>query len=139
MSLHNNAYEGVNIGDEGSVGLITYMRTDSVRISPDAQSSARGFIQTAYGKEYLPAKSPVYSSKSSNVQDAHEAVRPTSVEYTPKEMKKYLDKDAAKLYELIYNRFLPPNASSFRQTTVIFQAIILCVQATGSIIKFQVF
>jgi len=141
MSLAQTLYEGVNIGDEGSVGLITYMRTDSVRISPDAQSSAREFIQTTFGKEYLPAKSPVYSSKSSNVQDAHEAVRPTSVEYTPKEMKKYLDKDAAKLYELIYNRFLASQMAPalLDQTTVNISSNNFLFRATGSIVKFQGF
>ncbi len=141
MSLAQTLYEGVNIGDEGSVGLITYMRTDSVRISPDAQSSAREFIQTTYGKEYLPAKAPVYSSKSSNVQDAHEAVRPTSVEYTPKEMKKYLDKDAAKLYELIYNRFLASQMAPalLDQTTVNISSNNFVFRATGSIVKFQGF
>lgn len=141
MTLAQTLYEGVNIGSEGSIGLITYMRTDSVRISPDAQSQARDYIQTIYGKEYLPAKAPFYSSKSSNVQDAHEAIRPTSIENSPKQISKYLDRDAARLYELIYNRFLASQMAPaiIDQTTVNISSENFLFRATGSIIRFQGF
>lgn len=105
MVLAQQLYEGIELGGEGSVGLITYMRTDSVRVSTDAVAEAAAFIGEKYGKNYLPEKPPFYKTKS-GVQDAHEAIRPTSVEREPKKIAHYLTKEQLKLYELIWNRFV---------------------------------
>lgn len=141
MSLAQKLYEGVSINKEGAVGLITYMRTDSVRISDDAQSAARDYISNKYGNEYVPETPPVYSSKSKNIQDAHEAIRPTILEYTPEEVRKSLDKDLAALYELIYNRF---NASQMKpavydKTTVNIKDGDFLFRTNGSILMFDGF
>lgn len=106
MMLAQKLYEGIDIGEEGLTGLITYMRTDSTRLSEDAVSEARGFIKEKFGKEYLPASPKVYSKKKENTQDAHEAIRPTSVWRTPESLKKDLTPDLYKLYELIWKRFV---------------------------------
>jgi DNA topoisomerase-1 len=98
-------YEGVEIGEEGSVGLITYMRTDSVRISNEAEKEARKFIIENYGKEYYPDSPNIFKSKQ-NAQEAHEAIRPTSVLKTPDKLRKFLTPEQSKLYELIWNRFI---------------------------------
>lgn len=106
MMLAQKLYEGIDIGEEGLTGLITYMRTDSTRLSQDAVSEARGYIKDKYGKEYLPSAPKVYSKKKENTQDAHEAIRPTSVWRTPESLKKDLTPDLYKLYELIWKRFV---------------------------------
>ncbi len=106
MMLAQQLYEGLNVGDEGSVGLITYMRTDSTNISPVAQNDARNYITSVHGKSFIPAKPPVYSKKAKGAQEAHEAVRPTSVFRTPDRIKEYLDKDQYRLYQLIWQRFI---------------------------------
>lgn len=106
MMLAQKLYEGIDIGEEGLTGLITYMRTDSTRLSDDAVSEARGFIKEKYGKEYLPSETRVFSKKKENTQDAHEAIRPTSVWRTPESLKKDLTPDLYRLYELIWRRFL---------------------------------
>lgn len=98
-------YEGVNIEGEGKVALVTYIRTDSVRISPEAVNMARQFISANYGDKYLPKTPNVYKTKSS-AQDAHEAIRPINLERTPERVKPYLSSDNYKLYKLIYNKFL---------------------------------
>ncbi|MCL2850947.1 MAG: type I DNA topoisomerase [Firmicutes bacterium] len=98
-------YEGVNIGEDGKTALVTYIRTDSVRVSPDAQAQAKEWILANFGKEYAPEKFNFYKSKKS-AQDAHEAIRPTNIELTPERVSKFLEADQAKLYRLIYNRFL---------------------------------
>lgn len=98
-------YEGVTLGEEGKVALITYIRTDSVRVAPEAMSMAKDFILKNYGEKYLPAKPNVYKTKGS-AQDAHEAIRPISLERTPEKVKPYLSADNYKLYKLIYNKFL---------------------------------
>jgi DNA topoisomerase-1 len=141
MGLAQKLYEGVNVGDEGSVGLITYMRTDSVRLSPESQSAARDFIEKNYGKDYIPEKVPEYTSKSKNVQDAHEAIRPSSIEFTPKAIREYLEKDLADLYELIYNRFIASQMSSavYDQTIVEIKGGDFIFRVTGSILKFRGF
>ncbi len=105
MMLAQRLYEGVDIGDEGSVGLITYMRTDSVRVSMEAVTEARQFITNGYTEQYLPEKPNFFKNKKS-AQDAHEAIRPTSVFYTPDKVKPYLDKELFALYELIWKRFV---------------------------------
>ncbi len=106
MSLAQQLYEGLPIGEEGSVGLITYMRTDSTNISEVAQADARKYITSAKGKEYVPAKPPVYTKKAKGAQEAHEAVRPTSVFRTPEAVEPYLTKDLYRLYQLIWQRFV---------------------------------
>ncbi len=99
-------YEGIELGDD-TVGLITYMRTDSMRISPEAIGAARGFIQSEFGDTYLSPKARQYSkAKGKRTQDAHEAIRPTDVTRTPASVKKYLKRDEFRLYELIWNRFV---------------------------------
>src|SRR4030095_16429 len=106
MMLAQKLYEGIDIGEEGLTGLITYMRTDSTRLSDDAVGEARGFILEKFGKEYLPESPKAYSKKNGNTQDAHEAIRPTSAWRTPESLKKHLTADLYKLYELIWKRFL---------------------------------
>lgn len=106
MMLAQKLYEGIDIGEEGLTGLITYMRTDSTRLSNDAVSEARGFIKEKFGKEYLPDAPRQFSKKKENTQDAHEAIRPTSVWRTPESLKKDLTADLYKLYELIWKRFV---------------------------------
>ncbi len=105
MRIAQELYEGVNVGD-GDTGLITYMRTDSVTVSTTAQEEARDFVREAYGSEYLPEKPPVYKTRSKTAQEAHEAIRPTSVERTPARLKPHLSKDQYRLYKLIWERFV---------------------------------
>jgi DNA topoisomerase-1 len=99
MMVAQQLYEGVAVGKEGSVGLITYMRTDSVRIADVAAADIRSYIESEFGKEFRPSHANSYSSKK-NAQDAHEAIRPTSVHRTPLEMAKHLNKDQLKLFDL---------------------------------------
>ena len=105
MRIAQELYEGIDLGAEGSVGLITYMRTDSVRIANDAQNAVREYIGENYGREYLPAEAPKYKSKKS-AQEAHEAIRPTLPLRSPKEVAKFLNPDELKLYSLIWNKFV---------------------------------
>ncbi|WP_082989391.1 type I DNA topoisomerase [Christensenella intestinihominis] len=105
MMLAQMLYEGVPLKDGNTVGLITYMRTDSTRVSAEAQEAALGHIRQTYGDEYAPAKPNVYKGRK-NAQDAHEAIRPTYIENTPDSIKQYLTNDQYKLYKLIYTRFL---------------------------------
>jgi len=139
MLIAQRLYEGVSLGHHGDIGLITYMRTDSVRISPDAQAAASEYIKANFGKDYAPTKPPVYETKSQNVQDAHEAIRPTTLEFELDELQKYLDKDQFALYKLIYQRFLASQMSNAKveQTTLTIEAEDLKFRATGSVIKFD--
>lgn len=105
MALAQRLYEGVDLGDLGTHGLITYMRTDSVRIEPGSLQSVRDYILQNYGKESLPAEPNVYKSKKS-AQEAHEAIRPTSLEFKPEIVQPFLEKDEFRLYQLIWNRFI---------------------------------
>ncbi len=105
MMLAQKLYEGVEMGEEGLTGLITYMRTDSVRVSAEAVSAARQYIGDSYGKEYLPKTPHIFKNRKS-AQDAHEAIRPAYVEITPEKVKPYLDKDLFALYDLIWKRFI---------------------------------
>jgi DNA topoisomerase-1 len=141
MSVAQKLYEGVNLGESGTSGLITYMRTDSVRLSPESQKAAAEYIKKNYGKDYLPDTPPQYASKSKSVQDAHEAIRPTSVEFEPKKIKKYLDNEAFKLYQLIYNRFVASQMKPaiMEQTTINIKGGDFIFRATGSVIKFKGF
>lgn len=104
-SCAQELYEGVNLGDEGKVALITYIRTDSVRVAPEAQAMAKEYILKNYGEKYAPKTYNYYKTKG-NAQDAHEAIRPISLERTPEKVKPYLTPDNYKLYRLIYNKFL---------------------------------
>lgn len=105
MQVAQKLYEGIDLGD-GSVGLITYMRTDSTRISDDAVAMAKDFILNNYGEEYYPKTPNVYSKKKQNTQDAHEAIRPSYIDKTPESIKKYLTGEQYKLYKLIWDRFM---------------------------------
>lgn len=120
MQIAQMLYEGVEI-DGQPVGLITYMRTDSTRVSEYAQAQTREFIQKTYGPEYLPEKPPVYAVKK-NAQDAHEAIRPTDVNYTPEKIKEFLSRDLFRLYKLIWERFvssqMPPARFEAKRVTV---------------------
>ncbi|NFO02791.1 type I DNA topoisomerase [Clostridium botulinum] len=111
MSIAQALYEGVEIKGYGTVGLITYMRTDSMRISEEAQENTKIFIESTYGKEYLPSTPRIYKGKK-NIQDAHEAIRPTYVEITPEVAKENLTSEQYKLYSLIWNRFVASQMSS---------------------------
>ncbi len=105
MMLAQQLYEGIELGEEGSVGLITYMRTDSVNVAQEAQQWARNLIASRFGEKYLPEKPPKYKSKAS-AQEAHEAIRPTYMERSPEAVKPFLSKDQMRLYSLVWNRFL---------------------------------
>lgn len=119
MMLAQKLYEGVELGEEGLTGLITYMRTDSTRLSAEATAQVREYIFENYGKDYVP-KEPRQYKKVKASQDAHEAIRPTSIKYTPKFVKKHLEKDLYALYELIWNRFVASQMSpaQFEQVSV---------------------
>ena len=140
MGIAQSLYEGVDVGKEGTVGLITYMRTDSTRVSKEAQDEARELIANKYGKEYVPEKPPVYAVAKS-AQEAHEAVRPTSVLREPDAIKQYLEPDQYKLYKLIWNRFVASqmNPAVIDQTSVDIKAGAYTFRATGSIVKFPGF
>ncbi|MFN3269091.1 MAG: type I DNA topoisomerase, partial [Candidatus Kapaibacteriota bacterium] len=139
MQLAQRLYEGVPLGAEGNVGLITYMRTDSVRISNDAIESARLLIQQKYGQKYLPPNPVIYKSKNPNVQDAHEAIRPTDLNRTPESLKGLLDRNLLMLYELIYNRFLASQMTpaEFDQTVIEIKGEEFLFRATGRVIVFD--
>ncbi|HUI41305.1 MAG TPA: type I DNA topoisomerase [Terriglobia bacterium] len=140
MMLAQKLYEGIELGPEGAVGLITYMRTDSTRVSESALSSARDYIRKSFGDAYLPAEAVHYKSKK-DAQDAHEAIRPTSVERTPQSVKKFLGPDEFKLYKLIWQRFVASqmNPAVFDQTTIEISAGDYLLRATGSVEKFNGF
>jgi DNA topoisomerase-1 len=106
MALAQGLYEGQDVGEGGTTGLITYMRTDSMNVSAIAQAEAREYVSGKYGADYLPAESPVYKTKSAGAQEAHEAIRPTSVMRDPEKVKEYLDPAMFKLYRLIWQRFV---------------------------------
>lgn len=106
MRVAQQLYEGVPIGEEGTVGLITYMRTDSTYVAPEAQQTAREVIARYWGEEYLPAQPPTYRTRVKSAQEAHEAIRPTGPERTPKALRAFLDEKQAALYELIWRRFV---------------------------------
>jgi DNA topoisomerase-1 len=140
MQLAQQLYEGVELGPEGSVGLITYMRTDSTRISADALNVVRQFIEGQYGKNYLPGKPNTYRSKK-GAQDAHEAIRPTSMEYTPERVRRFLRRDAFQLYSLIWDRFVASQMvpALFDQTAFDIPVREALFRATGQQLKFDGF
>ena len=140
MMLAQKLYEGVELGPEGSVGLITYMRTDSTRVSDTALGEVRDYINRQYGADYLPEKAVYYRSKK-DAQDAHEAIRPTEVARTPDSLAKYLKPEELKLYRLIWQRFVASQMTPavFDQTTIDIQAGRFIFRATGSVQKFDGF
>ncbi len=137
MGIAQKLYEGVELGDEGSVALITYMRTDSVRVSNDALEQVRALIPQQYGPEYLPEKPNIYKSKK-DAQDAHEAIRPTDAARTPESVRRYLEDEAFKLYQLIWQRFVASQMvpAVFDQTTIDVAAGDYTFRASGSVEKF---
>jgi DNA topoisomerase-1 len=138
MGIAQRLYEGVEMGEEGSVALITYMRTDSVHVSNDALAQVRDLIPERFGSSYLPEKPNFYKSKK-DAQEAHEAVRPTEVSRTPEDVRKYLDDDLFKLYQLIWQRFVASQMlpAIFDQTTIDISAGDYTFRATGSVQKFD--
>ncbi|HXM14755.1 MAG TPA: type I DNA topoisomerase, partial [Candidatus Eremiobacteraceae bacterium] len=138
MGIAQRLYEGVDMGEEGSVALITYMRTDSVNVSADALTQVREMIPEKFGSSYLPEKPNYYKSKK-DAQEAHEAVRPTDVTRSPEDVRKYLDDDLFKLYQLIWQRFVASQMmpAVFDQTTIDISAGDYTFRATGSVQKFD--
>lgn len=140
MMIAQQLYEGIELGEKGSVGLITYMRTDSTRVSSDAVRDARAYIGERFGSAYLPAKPNAYQSKK-GAQDAHEAIRPTYFQHPPDAVKKFLSKDHFALYQLIWNRFVASQMMPqiLDQTAVLIDAGKYLFQANGSQVKFAGF
>jgi len=144
MRLAQRLYEGVEIGGE-TTGLITYMRTDGIDMAPEAISDIRAMIGKNYGKEYVPGSARTYQNKSKNAQEAHEAVRPTSASRTPAEVAKFVDRDQARLYELVWNRAIASQMESaeLERTTVDILAKAgsrnIELRASGQVVKFDGF
>jgi DNA topoisomerase-1 len=140
MGLAQKLYEGIELGDKGPVGLITYMRTDSTRINDEALSEVRDFITQSYGDDFLPTK-PVFYKTSKASQDAHEAIRPTDVSLTPEKIAPYLEKGLLKLYTLIWKRFVASQMcpAIFDQTTVSIKADKYLLKTQGAILRFKGF
>src|SRR5499427_2357775 len=140
MMLAQRLYEGIELGEEGRIGLITYMRTDSTRISDDAMQMVRSYVSDVYGGPYLPDKPVIYKSKK-DAQDAHEAIRPTFVGRRPDDIKQFLSEDELKLYRLIWTRFVASqmNPAVYDQTTVDISAKDYVFRATGRVMKFDGF
>ncbi len=140
MRLAQKLYEGVDLGELGTVGLITYMRTDSPRVSTEAIQQVRKWIKNRFGENYLPAKPNVYKSRR-GAQDAHEAIRPTSVDFDPEKVKEHLDREEWALYKLIWDRFVASQmaSASFRQTTVEIKAGEGLFAAAGTVPVFPGF
>ena len=148
MAIAQQLYEGVDVhegGTSGATGLITYMRTDSVNISPLAQQEAKDFIQKEFGNSFLPEKPPFYKTKAQRAQEAHEAIRPTSVFRTPKSIEPYLDRNQYRLYELIWQRFVASQMASAIYNTLTVEIIgkndneKFLLRTSGSTIQFQGF
>ncbi len=147
MSVAQQLYEGMAVGERAAVGLITYMRTDSPRASDEAIREAREYVGGRYGKEYLPEKARVYSTRAKNAQEAHEAIRPTSIARTPDSLKAYLNKEQLDLYNLIWARMLASQMADARSesTTVDIDAVckgsnnVYMFRTTGSVLIFPGF
>src|SRR5262245_7563934 len=140
MRIAQDLYEGIEIGNEGAVGLITYMRTDSTRVAPVAIEAVRSFIKESYDKRYLPEKPNTYANKkNSRVQDAHEAIRPSDVQRKPDSLKNFLSQDQFRLYELIWRRFVASQMSPavYDTTTIDFEVGKYLFRATGSVVLFD--
>lgn len=141
MSIAQSLYEGVDLGNEGPEGLITYMRTDSVRIAPEAIQEAREFILSTFGNDYLPEQPKIYSTQKS-AQDAHEAIRPTSLHNPPEKVQQYLSREQFLLYQLVWRRFIASQMMPAVYDTIsadITAGQDLVLRATGSVMKFPGF
>lgn len=140
MSAAQRLYEGVDLGAEGTTGLITYMRTDSTRVSPDAQVAALAYVRSTFGDAFAPSAPNMYRSKKS-AQDAHEAIRPTSLDYPPEKVREFLPADELRVYTLIWNRFLASQMSPalYDQTSVDIEAAGGRFRASGQVLKFAGF
>jgi DNA topoisomerase-1 len=140
MMVAQRLYEGVDLGKEGPVGLITYMRTDSTRISPEAQAEAADYVKKEFGEKFL-SKGTKTAAKKKNVQDAHEAIRPTSVLRTPESVKSKLDNDQYRLYKLIWDRFVASNMADaiYDQNTININNGAYGLKSQGKVIKFPGF
>ncbi len=140
MRLAQQLYEGLPLGKAGTLGLITYMRTDATRVSEEAVEEVRGFIKDAYGDDYIPDKARQYAKKK-GAQEAHEAIRPTSALRAPKDIKQYLSRDQLRLYALIWERFVASQMSSaiFDATRVDLSVVDYTFRATGSQLRFAGF
>ncbi|KPK27903.1 MAG: DNA topoisomerase I, partial [Nitrospira bacterium SG8_3] len=143
MTLAQQLYEGIDLGDGQTVGLITYMRTDSTNVSELAQKEAREYILETHGEKYLPEKPPKHKTKAKKAQEAHEAIRPTSVLRTPKSVKEHLSRDQYRLYQMIWQRFVASQMSAAIYNTI---AVTVTgetedhkyrLRASGSAIKFK--
>ena len=148
MALAQQLYEGLNVGSEGSVGLITYMRTDSVNVADTAVRETRDYVRQRFGKEYVPDKPRAYRTRSKNAQEAHEAIRPTSVGRTPQAMAAFLDRDQLRLYTLIWERMVASQMADAMLEATTVEIDARCVapsdsvfrfRATGSVLKFPGF
>ena len=147
MVIAQQLYEGLSVGKEGSVGLITYMRTDSVQVAQSALEEARQYISQTYGKEFLPDKPHLYKTRAKAAQEAHEAIRPTSIRRNPDSLKSYLNADQLRLYSLIWARMLASQMADARSeaTTVDIDAVcpeskqVYNFRATGSVLVFPGF
>ncbi len=143
MALAQQLYEGIDVGNGGLVGLITYMRSDSTNVSPFAQKEAAKFIAQRYGENFLPAKTPIYSKKTRGAQEAHEAIRPTSVVRQPGNIKDHLTRDQYRLYRLIWQRFVASQMASAIYDTIAVEVTgkssshEYLLRASGSTIRFQ--
>ncbi len=140
MSIAQSLYEGVDLGEEGAVGLITYMRTDSTKIGDEALAAVRGFIDETFGREFLPEKPNVFKNKKS-AQEAHEAIRPTAMKYTPEFVRPFLKPEQYKLYKLIWERFVASQMApaQYDQTQIDIGAGQHLLRATGSVLIFDGF
>ncbi len=140
MGIAQRLYMGVELGDEGAVGLITYMRTDSPRVAPDMVEAARAYLSQTYGDRYVPQRPNVYRS-AKTAQEAHEAIRPTSLEYPPERVAPYLSREELNLYTLIWTRFLASQMTPalFEQTSVDITASTCTFRATGQVLRFDGF
>ena len=145
MALAQQLYEGIDVGDGGTTGLITYMRTDSTNVSNQAQQEARKYITQKHGSDFVPGSAPIYKTKAAGAQEAHEAIRPTSVFREPEKIKHFLKGDQFKLYQLIWQRFVASQMES-----AVYDAVSVDIEgntnqhgylfrASGSTIKFPGF
>ena len=133
MAVAQQLYEGLPVGNEGQIGLITYMRTDSPSVSNEARNEARRYISEKFGAPYVPSSPRAYRARSKGAQEAHEAIRPTSCYRDPAAMKSYLSNDQSKLYELIWKRMVASQMSSalIDQTTAHIEAARTDTGQTG--------
>ena len=132
MVIAQQLYEGLSVGKEGSVGLITYMRTDSVQVAQSAVEEARQYISQQYGKEFLPEKPRLYKTRAKAAQEAHEAIRPTSIRRNPDSLKPYLNSDQLRLYSLIWARMLASQMADARSQATTVDIDALCAESSGN-------